>query len=352
MNKIKILLITIFLISTVFASQYKRTDILISPWKFEIGDNPKWADPDYDDGNWEEIKVPSNWEEQGFPGYDGYAWYRVRFKIKEPNKNTTYFVRVGIIDDCDMTYINGHMVGFNGSFPPNYTTAYQNQRHYMIPGEYLNPDGPNLLAVRVYDDIGNGGIVWGDIGVYELVPEIKPIVALSGQWKFKKGDDMSWKEPEYSDKNWDHIFVPGIWQFQGYPDYFGFAWYRREFELDPEWQQENLILMLGKIDDLDETYLNGKLLGKTGEINENAENIIVYDWEYRTLRAYYIPKYMLNYNGKNTIAVRVYDGRTYGGIYEGPVGIVTRNQYLELKDDKSFKDYYNFRDLLKDIFGN
>ena len=37
-------------------------------WKFSIGDDSAWASPDYNDQDWEEIKVPSSWENEGcFP---------------------------------------------------------------------------------------------------------------------------------------------------------------------------------------------------------------------------------------------------------------------------------------------
>ncbi len=35
---------------------------------------------DFDDSKWDKITVPSSWENQGFRGYNGYAWYRVSFE--------------------------------------------------------------------------------------------------------------------------------------------------------------------------------------------------------------------------------------------------------------------------------
>jgi len=43
-------------------------------WKFEIGDDPAYSERNYDVSRWEQIHVPGTWENQGFPGYDGYAW--------------------------------------------------------------------------------------------------------------------------------------------------------------------------------------------------------------------------------------------------------------------------------------
>ncbi|MBN2279690.1 MAG: glycoside hydrolase [Candidatus Marinimicrobia bacterium] len=346
----RLYIILIFCFSVILAKDLQRSKILISPWKFEIGDDIQYAAAVYDDENWEEISVPSSWEKEGFPGYDGYAWYRVKFKFKEYDENASYYLKIGAIDDCDRAYINGNMVGFTGSFPPDYITAYNVQRQYLIPRDYLNPDGLNVIAIRVYDSEGPGGIVWGDVGIYQTTPEISPVVELSGKWSFRKGDNSDWSMVDFDDSDWDSIFVPGIWQMQGYAD-IGFAWYRRRFKIDPIWEKESMILLLGKIDDMDETYLNGKLLGKTGEIAEKDGLIPVNNWEYNTLRAYYIPKNLLNFNGINTLAVRVYDGQIHGGIYEGPVGIVTRHQYLNMKEHHRSDGYYDFWDFLEDVFG-
>src|SRR5687768_10787322 len=60
-------------------------------WKFSIGDNRKWADPKYVDNDWENIDVPSNWEDEGFNGYNGYAWYRKTFDGSDlESKNLSY----------------------------------------------------------------------------------------------------------------------------------------------------------------------------------------------------------------------------------------------------------------------
>ena len=54
---------------------------LSGKWKFSIGDDSAWASPDYNDWEWEEIKVPSSWENEGFHGYNGFAWYRKSFEL-------------------------------------------------------------------------------------------------------------------------------------------------------------------------------------------------------------------------------------------------------------------------------
>jgi sialate O-acetylesterase len=126
----------------------------------------------------------------------------------------------------------------------------------------------------------------------------------------------------------------------GLKDYNGFAWYRKRFNLDQEYKGKQLILLLGKIDDVDEVYLNGMYIGKTGDIGDNPDDIHLHDQDWQTQRAYAIPKEILKAGGENLIAVRVYDGNVNGGIYEGPIGITTRERFQDWqKKTKSFLDF-------------
>ena len=86
--------------------------------------------------------------------------------------------------------------------------------------------------------------------------------------KFKVGDDMVWRSPDFDDSRWNSINTFYSWETQGY-DYNGFAWYRIRFTLpremlDKSYYKDWLHIYMAKIDDADETYLNGKLIGKTG----------------------------------------------------------------------------------------
>ena len=46
--------------------EIRRIIDLNRDWKFEIGDNPEWINPLFNDDQWEKILVPSTWEEEGF----------------------------------------------------------------------------------------------------------------------------------------------------------------------------------------------------------------------------------------------------------------------------------------------
>ena len=298
-------------------------------WKFNIGDHIRWAEPDYDDGSWETIPVPARWEDEGFHGYNGFAWYRKMFNGSYLPQDKPLFLFLGYIDDVDQVYINGHLIGMSGSLPPKFHTAHTAFRKYMIPQGFINYDGNNLISVRVYDKYGEGGIISGDVGIYSTKGVPVLTVGLEGVWSFKKGDDIQWKNRYFNDDDWDQVTVPSPWENQGYRRYDGLAWYRKTFRITADQAKEPLVIILGKIDDFDQTFFNGKMIGSTNDGKKYGNS-----WSFSKIRVYDLPKELIRVGQSNTIAVRVMDMGNVGGMYDGPVGIIPKSQA------KKYLDYY------------
>lgn len=287
-------------------------------WQFSIGDNDQWKSTDYNDKSWEQINVPSEWENEGFNGYDGYAWYRIHFDGRLLEKRDVHFLVLGAIDDVDETYLNGKKIGKSGAFPPRFRTAYDAYREYIIDNKVINFDGDNVIAVRVYDDYKIGGLVNGNLGIYTSQNSENILQSLHGAWKFSTHIKKACIENNYDDRNWETLFVPSYWDNQGYRSFDGIAWYRKRFELDFEVDyNQNYFLVLGKIDDFDVTFLNGK---KIGETNDGLKYGI--SKSYDKIRLYKIPNKLLKEVGENVIAIKVTDIGVDGGVYNGPIGIV------------------------------
>ena len=139
--------------------------------------------------------------------------------------------------------------------------------------------------------------------------------------KFSTGDNPEWKTAEFDDSQWRTIKTGTIWDRQGYADYDGFAWYRIRFDLphemlDNSYLKEQLQFYLAKIDDADETYLNGKLIGKTGSFPNDPDGYVTRHFEERT---YSVPvdDPSIHWGGENILAIRVYDDNREGGICGG-----------------------------------
>jgi sialate O-acetylesterase len=127
-------------------------------WSFSIGINSDWISPGYNDSNWETIRVPSSWEDQGFNGYNGYAFYRKKISIPSEQKGRMLYLNMGYIDDVDEVYLNGHKIGSTGGFPPNYVTATMRKgssagtvHHLMVEchcGEGMIHTRPAVVVVK------------------------------------------------------------------------------------------------------------------------------------------------------------------------------------------------------------
>jgi cephalosporin-C deacetylase-like acetyl esterase len=156
-------------------------DITSGGWQFKTGDDKAWASPQWKDADWHNIAVGMTWEAALLKdGYDGFAWYRKTIIVPEHLKKTvkrgkSMILKLGMIDDADETFFNGVKIGAKGKFPPDYASAWDEPRQYLVPFELIRFGEPNVIAVRVYDQMGGGGLHSGE---YILEP-------LSWKDKFK-----------------------------------------------------------------------------------------------------------------------------------------------------------------------
>jgi len=145
-------------------SESKKEDahefhVVNGDWKFREGDSLLWKSSDFNDASWQTLKLPSTWEKHSNYTQDNvYGWYRRELTVPAELKGEDIIINLGKIDDADETYFNGVKVGGLGSFPPNYTTAWDYLRYYKIPRELINYGAGNSIAVRVFDGIMGGGI--------------------------------------------------------------------------------------------------------------------------------------------------------------------------------------------------
>ena len=139
---------------------------------------------------WRYVPAPADWSRAAddLGQYDGFAWYRAFVHVPEAWKGRDLALDLGGIDDCDETFVNGTKVGATGSLPPKTQVAWQAKRGYRVPAGAVRFGGWNLVAVRVFDNGGGGGITNGPLG---LTCEAGGI-DLAGQWQFRTGDDPAW----------------------------------------------------------------------------------------------------------------------------------------------------------------
>jgi alpha-galactosidase len=153
---------------------------LTEGWRFLPGDNPEYMLPGFDDTGWKPIGVDRIWEEQGYDKLDGFAWYRIRFVLPSALRTSSRLgdgVRIflGKINNFDQSFLNGRIFGMNGKTVSPETAAdtaflkadmsmWNVERTYAlsVADPRLRWDTVNVLAVRVYDQGGQGGIWTGN----------------------------------------------------------------------------------------------------------------------------------------------------------------------------------------------
>ena len=136
-----------------------------------------WYRPDIDDAGWNTMTLPVLWEQAGLPGLAGVVWFRKTITLDAARARQEIILNLGPVDDSDYTYINGHLIGKT-------LDQYNQNRRYVVSPDLLR-EGENLIAVRVIDTGGGGGI-WGDPSqLYYLAGNER--VSLAGNWRYNVG---------------------------------------------------------------------------------------------------------------------------------------------------------------------
>jgi sialate O-acetylesterase len=143
-----------------------------------VGGQAVWAEPDLDESGWTSIVVPSQWENQGFQAVDGIAWYRTSFELNADEAAAGVLLGLGLIDDSDRTWVNGVEIGRT-------EMEWNVARKYPVEPSALRV-GRNVIAVRVEDTGGGGGIVGSQDHLFVQVGRERR--ALPGTWAFRLGE--------------------------------------------------------------------------------------------------------------------------------------------------------------------
>ena len=198
-----------------------RTEMdMSSGWKFSPGDNLLWAKPDFDDSGWTNILSNLRWESQGFENHDGFAWYRYEIdlspELKKAAKKYGLELVIGKVNDCEQTFLNGHLVGENGKLLPapfniteNFTrekTSIHEIRKYVLQAgdNRIFWDRKNVIAIRVFDDGNNGGLfgsrqfirALGLSDIIKIIPDASTFQITNGK-EFNKSIIVQNNSPEY-----------------------------------------------------------------------------------------------------------------------------------------------------------
>ena len=321
-------------------------------WKFRLDESKqpqrhRYATLDFDDSDWATINIGQAYEDQGYAGYDGWAWYRATFPVAADSVRSVLMAFGGLGAKDAFVYVNGHLVGQHYD---------QWDRPFILDiSDHVVRDGENTVALYLYDDFGMGG-VYGLINVHQPTDEVetddfatnrggrlemverngwpvfkdhftsgkrysryahrppripytyKKVAEVPVQWKFllspyaeedQEHQEVSLSRADFDDSHWADIDIGQAWEDQGYAGYDEGAWYRTRIEVNAE-EGRPVHLAFGGVDNEAYVYVNGIFVGEhhgwnTPFILDISEAV--------------------NYKGQNVVAVRVYDGANMGGIY-------------------------------------
>ena len=150
-----------------------------------------WSSPTLDETGWLTIAAPKVWADTALGDLVGTAWFRRTFEVPADAAGKPALIRLGIVDDTDVTYINGRRL--------NATINQRNApRQYSIPAGMLVA-GTNTIAVRISNVNGRGGFAPDPVpvsGVAMLAPAPGQLtgmtiggdrfsIPLAGDWKAK-----------------------------------------------------------------------------------------------------------------------------------------------------------------------
>ena len=139
-----------------------------------------WSTADLATDDWKTMTLPTYWQNAGHPNFNGIFWFRRAFDLPESWDGGDVVLHLGAVDDNETTWINGTQVGA--------TMGWTVPRVYRVPGRLLK-HGQNVIAVRVLDTGGNGGLYGGDDAMRVVYGSLgansrteQKYISLTGAW--------------------------------------------------------------------------------------------------------------------------------------------------------------------------
>lgn len=156
-------------------------EMLPGPWRFAfdpegVGEERGWFTEDLAAGDWpetevsgpwEELPVGKQWREEHGEDYNGLAWYRTEFTVREDAERVRLIF--GAVDEACTVWVNGQKV-LERPYPYQGDMDSWKKAFEVDVTDVMRMDGENLLAVRVEDNMGVGGI-WRPVWIATSEPD-------------------------------------------------------------------------------------------------------------------------------------------------------------------------------------
>jgi signal transduction histidine kinase len=317
-----------------------KTGILLSDdWKYKAGDNPEWANSDFDDSSWEMFNDANlyNKEIQKKVKKANIIWYRVRIFI---DSTTTQKLVINLFQwGASEIYLDGELIHSLGKVSSN-TDSLICINQSPFPLSFPMKIGKEqVLAVRFAVNKSKLPVLHRSIGFLTIRVQTEDyankhlfvataslfnkdgILDLGNRegWRFHPGDDLNWAKPDFDDKNWI-IYRPSSLT-EPIPDslWNRYGWFRYRFAADSTVYAKVTNLFFWTYGAA-EVYLDSKLIQKYGVFSTDPQFEKRYN-EYLKI----FPSMVLQQSESHVLAVRYsyHKGQQYKkllGKYAGSFG--------------------------------
>lgn len=184
------------------------------------GDRPRWTGDIDDASSWYKMNVPAAMHDDGMDNYDGIVWFRKEVTLPEHWAGHDLTLHLGKVDDDDVTWFNGAVVGS--------TRGNTVQRTYTIPAALVT-GSKAVIAVKVFDKGGTGGLL-GESDSMSLTMDGETI-SLAGEWLYREGISL-YGEHRMPQPPSSHKYLSNLYHSMVYPlrdvTFKGVIWYQGE----------------------------------------------------------------------------------------------------------------------------
>jgi len=147
----------------------------------------------------------------------------------------------------------------------------------------------------------------------------------ASQTMYALEDDLvaagKWAASDLDDSKWQIMDLPGNWKEKGLPDVDGIVWFRKTIDVPASWAGKEIILRPGPIDEVDNAWFNGTLVGGKGRIRTMETSF------WNVPREYHVPGALVK-AGANVVSIRVFNAVGQAGLW----GTAADTMFVELAD--------------------
>ena len=132
------------------------------PWKFQVGDDPSWSEPDFDDSAWPQTVVPLPSAQRD--NQARYLWLRLTLSVAQQAADAEDLGRdqpgdgwrpplgltLGKINSAYEVFVAGRKMGGVGAPPPDAVVDFERHQVLALPPDAIDDRGHLVIALRVW----------------------------------------------------------------------------------------------------------------------------------------------------------------------------------------------------------